>query len=130
MNSCVSLLGHIVHFHVCFVCNKGGGGRVGCQLVHAVRLHCSTSTPSAVRKSLVYLVRSSGQLVPGQLHGCRVAGKEPFLGKPSRGYFICSAVTHPPPSSPLFSISSQLPYTSSAESSRRDSWLMLPERGG
>lgn len=83
-----------------------------CQLVHTVRRHHSTSTPLTARKSLVCLVRSSGQLVPRQLHGCGVAGKEPVLGKPSRGYFICSAVTHPHPPfllhilpAPLFFIS-------------------------
>lgn len=103
-------------FQACFVWDSFGleyGDRVGlwgvgvfreCQLVHTVRPY-TTPPPllpqptTTVRKSLVCLVRSSGQLVPRQLHGCGVAGKEPVPDKPRRGFCICSAVDPPTPTS-------------------------------
>ncbi|XP_034005332.1 sentrin-specific protease 6-like [Trematomus bernacchii] len=95
---------------VCFVvCEPAVGGQRG-DIVHldacfGLEQSCCTTT-TAVRKSWVCLVRSSGQLVPGQLHGCGVAGKEPVPGKPRRGFCICSAVDppHPPPSIPSSSV--------------------------
>lgn len=75
---------------------------VECQLVHTVRQHSATSAASSANHHreevpAPFLLRSSRQLVPGQLHGCRVAGKEPVLGKPRRGFCICSAVEPPTP---------------------------------
>lgn len=75
---------------------------VECQLVHTVRRHSATSAASSANHHreevpALFLLRSSGQLVPGQLHGCRVAGKEPILGKPRRAFCICSAVEPPTP---------------------------------
>lgn len=82
---------------------------VECQLVHTVRQHSATSAASSANHHreevpALFLLRSPGQLVPGQLHGCRVAGKEPVLGKPRRGFCICSAVEPPTPTPPPFSL--------------------------
>lgn len=63
-----------------------------------------------------------GQLVPGQLHGCGVAGKGSVLSKPRRGFCICSAVDPPAPPAPPRSRRSP-----SAETRRRDSWPVLPQ---
>lgn len=93
--------------------------------LHHLHLLLQPTTPE--RKSLVCLVQSSGQLVPEQLHGCGVAGKEPVPGKPRRGYCICSAVDPLAPTS-LPSRPPPVPRTSSAENSRRDSWPVLPGR--
>lgn len=67
-----------------------------CQLVHTVGVRSTTSTGSSA-KHHGEEVPGLGQLVPGQLHGCGVAGKGPVLSKPRRGFCICSAVDLPAP---------------------------------
>lgn len=109
-----------VHFQACFVWDSSGvvvTGGWGCSENVSWSIQCECTIPppllpqptTTVRKSLVCLVRSSGQLVPEQLHGCGVAGKEPIASKPRRGFCISSAVHPPtptalpsyPPSSPV-----------------------------
>lgn len=91
-----------------------------------VRLYSSGSAGSSTTRcseevSGAVCCDGRGQLVPGQLHGCGVAGKGPVLSKPRRGFCICSAVDPPTPPTTL-PCSRRSP---SAETSRRDSWLVL-----
>lgn len=102
-----------------------------CQLVHTVGLHYNTSTPPSANHHseevpglFGAIIRTAGAWAAARLRG---GWERARLRQTQEGllHLLSCRPTHPHPSS---FVSPQFSRTLSAESSRRDSWPVLPGR--